>query len=532
MNRADGGPDVRIAAVKEPVPASARAPMDGDPQLALLIRSVQELLFQTDADGVLRFVNLRWDPVRQRPAEALIGVALRDLASPDTVGSLATLFDRDPTVRTRRATARFDPDSGPGPNSRWLELAVVPVLDGGRVTGFAGSGVDITAQRAAQEALQAQLAFTESLIESNPLPVSVLDTQGRFLLVNRAWEDFTGFKRLEVMGKTAQHILPASEVAVHAQHNRVLLEQGQPQRYEVRRQRPDGAVRDLLVSKSLVRDAEGVPQRIVVSLMDITDIREAERVTDHAREVAEKASIAKTEFMANVSHELRTPLQSIIGFSELGQRRARQQAAFAEMFGDIHRAGRRMLTLVNDLLDLARAESVGMSMNFEFLDLRGLVREVVRELRPQAEARQLTVPLDLPPQPLVAGVDPLRFQQVIRNVLANAIRFSPEGAAVEVDAATRGDGAIVLAVSDRGPGIPQAELEQIFDAFVQSSRTKDGSGGTGLGLAISRRIMSAHGGTVTADIREGGGSVFRISVPGMVFGRPGRAGPEPLDAEI
>jgi signal transduction histidine kinase len=355
------------------------------------------------------------------------------------------------------------------------------------------------------------------------------------------------------MGLTAKDILPASEVAVHAAHDRALLENGQTQRYEVRRTRPDGTVRDLLVSKSLLRDAAGNASRIVVSLMDITDIREAERVTDHAREVAEKASIAKSEFMANVSHELRTPLQSIIGFSELGRRRAREQDKLAEMFGDINRAGQRMLSLVNDLLDLARAESAGLSMNFEFQDVRGLLREVVRELRPQAEARSLSIPMNLPPQPLVAGVDPLRFQQVIRNVLANAIRFSPPSAAVELQASAGDDGQVVLEVADRGPGIPADELERIFDAFVQSSRTKDGSGGTGLGLAISRRIMAAHGGSVTAAPREGGGSVFRIAVPGMVFGRPGRApapvlsppapgeptaapgtanGPEPLDAEI
>jgi PAS domain S-box-containing protein len=524
-------------------------------ELSVLIRSVQELLFQTDAAGVLRFVNLRWDPVRQRPAEALIGRSLQELVSPDTREALPALLDADPAVRTRRATVRLDPDTGPGPESRWLDLAVVPVIADGRVTGFAGSGVDVTAQRATQEALQAQLAFTESLIDNNPLPVSVLDTQGRYLLVNRAWEDFTGQRRGVVMGLTPRDILPASEVAVHAAHDRALLEHGQTQRYEVRRTRPDGTVRDLLVSKSLLRDAAGDPSRIVVSLMDITDIREAERVTDHAREVAEKASIAKSEFMANVSHELRTPLQSIIGFSELGRRRAREQDKLAEMFGDIHRAGQRMLSLVNDLLDLARAESAGLAMNFEFHDVRGLVREVVRELRPQAEARPLTVPLSLPAQPLIAGVDPLRFQQVIRNVLANAIRFSPPGEAVELNASARDDGMVVLEVSDRGPGIPPDELERIFDAFVQSSRTKDGSGGTGLGLAISRRIMAAHGGSVSAALREGGGSVFRIAVPGMVFGRPGRRpaaahppdmpktpapadgrgpsrGPEALDAEI
>lgn len=480
-------------------------------ELSVIFRSVQELLFRTDTQGRLSFVNLRRDPLTQRSLDTLIGQPLHLLVAKDTSAQVQALFTAGPEVQVRRAQARLEDPTGPG---RWFDMAVVPVLENGRISGFAGSAVDITEVRAAQGALQSQLAFTESLIEGNPLPTSVLDIQGRYLRVNKAWEAFSGRKREEVIGTLAASILAPEEAEVHNARDRELIASGTELRYEAQRRMPDGAVRDLLVSKSLVRNALGQPLGIVVAFMDITDVREAERATREARDAALQASLTKSEFMANVSHELRTPLQSILGFSELGVRRAKAHETLVGMFDDIHRSGKRMLALVNDLLDLARTESHEMSMAFEFLDIRGLVREVCREVRPLADARTLTLALDLPREPLVAGADALRFQQVVRNVLANAIRFSPLSGQIDIALAQDQIGGVLLTVADRGPGVPEDELERIFDAFIQSSRTKDGSGGTGLGLAISRRIMQAHGGTITAGLREGGGSVFRVWLPG------------------
>ena len=480
-------------------------------ELSVIFRSVQELLFRTDTQGRLSFVNLRRDPLTQRSLDTLIGQPLHLLVAQDTSAQVQALFTAGPEVQVRRAQARLEDPTGPG---RWFDMAVVPVLENGRISGFAGSAVDITEVRAAQGALQSQLAFTESLIEGNPLPTSVLDIQGRYLRVNKAWEAFSGRKREEVIGTLAASILTPEEAEVHTARDRELIASGTELRYEAQRRMSDGVVRDLLVSKSLVRNALGQPLGIVVAFMDITDVREAERATREARDAALQASLTKSEFMANVSHELRTPLQSILGFSELGVRRAKAHETLVGMFDDIHRSGKRMLALVNDLLDLARTESHEMSMAFEFLDIRGLVREVCREVRPLADARTLTLALDLPREPLVAGADALRFQQVVRNVLANAIRFSPLSGQIDIALAQDQIGGVLLTVADRGPGVPEDELERIFDAFIQSSRTKDGSGGTGLGLAISRRIMQAHGGTITAGLREGGGSVFRVWLPG------------------
>ncbi|WP_423597265.1 ATP-binding protein [Roseateles sp. MS654] len=280
--------------------------------------------------------------------------------------------------------------------------------------------------------------------------------------------------------------------------------------------------------EATIRNAEGAPRRYQIatvplrrdgellgyagSAVDITERSAAERLTRQARDAAEEASRTKTEFLANISHELRTPLQSILGFSELGMARSGGQERLHAMFADIHGSGQRMLALVNDLLDASKLESVVGSLELRDQDLREPVGAVVRELAPLTAKRQLTLAAELPAA-MPARVDPLRFQQAVRNVLANAIKFAPQGGVIELRGERTPEGALHLCVADRGPGIPVDELERIFDPFVQSSATKDGSGGTGLGLPISRRIVEMHGGQLYAANREGGGAEFHLILP-------------------
>ncbi|MPN37508.1 Sensor protein KdpD [bioreactor metagenome] len=172
-----------------------------------------------------------------------------------------------------------------------------------------------------------------------------------------------------------------------------------------------------------------------------------------------------------------------------------------------------MLALVNDLLDVAKLESPVGSIHTEKIDLRGLIRPVARELEPLLHQKQIDLRLRLEDAPLIAKADPVRFQQVIRNMLANAIKFSPPHGRIDVEGHFDGQGNICVDFLDQGPGVPTQELDKIFQPFVQSSKTKDGSGGTGLGLAICRKIIDAMDGTITAANRPEGGAVFRITLP-------------------
>lgn len=478
-------------------------------ELSVIFRSVQELLFRTDATGTITFINARWLMASGRPASDAIGQRLQDLVTPDSQQAVAALFAMDDEARSRQVQARLHAADG---QLRRFEVSVVPIAAHGQTVGYAGSAVDVTDIHATQAELQAQLAFTASLIETNPLPISVHDMRGRYLRVNRAWEAFTGMRREDVIGQRASAHLPAEQRVTHEAQDRALLERGGDLHYESRYTHRDGGLHDLFFTKSMVPGRDGRPVGIVTAFMDISEIREAERATREARDAAESASRAKSEFIANISHELRTPLQSILGFSELGMLRGRPHPALAAMFDDIYRAGQRMLALVNDLLDVSKIENAIGGMDLRRVDLTRLVRDVARELGPQVSKGQVQLSVQLPDEPVIAMVDPARFQQVVRNVLANAIKFSVAGQAVEVTGCREGSTLVHIEIADRGPGIPPAELEAIFEAFVQSSKTKDGAGGTGLGLAICRKIMQAHGGQIQALNREGGGSCFRMTL--------------------
>ena len=373
------------------------------------------------------------------------------------------------------------------------------------------------ARRAAQrerDAAQAVVVRRERelavTLESLQELVFRTDAQGRIGLVNERFGLLTAGRPGLALGRSLWSLVHAdSQAAVRALFDPE--DASGLRRTEAEAGDPHGRPHQFEITVMPLRD-RGRVVGFAGSAFDVTQSREAARAIAQARDEAEAASRAKTEFIANISHELRTPLQAIIGFSELGQHRSREHPRLTALFGDVLRAGHRMLSLVNDLLDVSRIDSTIGAIHLERADLRPLVREVIDELRPLSDRRDLSLVLVLPEQAMVAKVDPLRFQQVVRNVAANAIKFAPPGSAVELRGEIDAEG-LQLTVSDRGPGIPEGEIEAIFEAFVQSSTTKDGSGGTGLGLAICRKIMAVFGGHIHAENRAGGGAVFHLRLP-------------------
>ncbi|HEY0955733.1 MAG TPA: PAS domain-containing sensor histidine kinase, partial [Roseateles sp.] len=479
-------------------------------ELSAIFGSVQDLLFRTDAAGRLTFINEGYARLSGQALGQVLGRPLSELfgGSP----AVTALFDdcADDDVRPRQLRADWIAPDG---QARSFEIHLVPLRRRPDELEWVGSAADVSSLVRAQAELRGQLGLARSLLASSPLPTSVLDDDNRYLDVNRAWEQFTGRRRNDVLGRRAADYLRPDEAALHDARDAELLARGGEMSYEIVWHGSDGRRRDLFVSKSTFDDAHGRPMGIVACLMDISDFREAERATRAARDAALQASRAKSDFIANVSHELRTPLQSILGFSAIGARRTREQPRLAELFADVHEAGQRMLSLVNDLLDLSKIERGVEPMHPERLDLRPLAAELGRELAPLLAARDQQLRTTLGDAELPVLADRRRLQQLLRNLLANAIRFSPTGGLIELQAALAPDGSVRVDVSDRGPGIPPDELETIFEAFVQSSATRDSAGGTGLGLAICRRIAQAHGGRVWATNREGGGAVLSLTLP-------------------
>ncbi|MBU0587733.1 MAG: PAS domain S-box protein [Gammaproteobacteria bacterium] len=482
-------------------------------EMSVLVKSVQELIFRTDDKGIVTFVNERWTEMTGEPRQVALRRHFSELVESEDRAVVAALFEHDEISRVSTASAVIRAHNGA---ERHMEIFVAPLRGPAGITGFAGSAMNVTSRWLAQQALRQQLAFTELLLEISPQPICMFNNTGRYQMVNRAWENFIGFPRAEVVGLTSSEFMSPREAAIHDENNAALLQNAGQVRYEAQALHRDGRRRDVVIAKVPVSGENGLAVGILCTLIDVSEFREAERAIFEAKELAEEASRAKTEFISNISHELRTPLQSILGFSELGLVRGGGQPQFKGMFLDINSAGHRMLALVNDLLDLSKFDSLlelGDISDEGCIDLSQALRSVLNELSPQVLNRGVRVQLDLDPVPLPAAIPPFRFEQIMRNIVANAIKFSPIGASIFVRGERSNHGEVHFSVRDHGPGIPVNELDKIFEAFHQSSLTKDGSGGTGLGLAISRKIAKAYGGRIEAANMLGSGAVFSVYLP-------------------
>ncbi|NSL53554.1 sensor histidine kinase [Uliginosibacterium aquaticum] len=362
--------------------------------------------------------------------------------------------------------------------------------------------------------------YVQRLIDVIPQPVYVKDASSHYLMVNEAFAKDRGLAREELVGRVSS-VSPEMSRLVFAEDAEVL--QGRKVLKEEYRQHPStGQPRYRVIAKGCCLDDEGRPV-IVGANFDVTPWRLAEARLFMAKETAERANAAKSLFLTNMSHELRTPMHGILSFARIGVERALtvEPERLLGYFERIVVSGERLMGLLNDLLDLAKLESGRMEIQLHEQDLAGLMRDVLGEYEAMAAGRGQSLLFEHAGAAF-AAVDSKLFGQVLRNLLSNAIKFSAPGSQIELElqpGQLEGkDGsrvpAIEVRVADRGPGIPENELDAVFDKFVQSSKTRSGAGGTGLGLAICREIISAHQGLIVARNRvDGGGAEFIVSLP-------------------
>ena len=247
-----------------------------------------------------------------------------------------------------------------------------------------------------------------------------------------------------------------------------------------------------------------------------------------ATNIAETANKTKSEFLSNMSHELRTPMHSILAFAELGQSDVKNTTTekLEKYFSRILEGGTRLMTLLDSLLELSKFESGKMEMKFSESDLRDIVATSINEVEAYLKQLGLTVTVDDNDCNSLVILDTQQISQVIHNLLSNAIKFSPQHSKIKIkiendSIVKNNDGeadtsiaAIRFSIFDQGVGIPEDELEVIFDKFSQSSSTKTGAGGTGLGLSISKDIIEAHSGKIWAENNQSeSGSVLSFVIP-------------------
>ena len=379
-----------------------------------------------------------------------------------------------------------------------------------------------------------------ALVDQPTAGLAQTDLEGRFVVVNRRYRELVGRVPDKKVDGSFADTVHADDRDRAAAALRGLTVDEPDAAVETRYARADGSVRWVDVSLSLVREA-GEPRSVAIVAFDATGrhaAEEAARAGDlergellarerKARREAEAAGQARDEFLSVVSHELRTPLNTLRLWAGVLRNGPRDAQTIARAVDTIDRSAILQARLIEDLLDASRIVSGRLRLAIERLDLRRIITEAIETVRPAAENRRttLTTALDAAVGPVLG--DATRLQQVVWNLLSNAVRFTPAGGRVAVGLRRVGQEA-QLTVTDSGRGMGPGLLPRVFDRFRQGeSGTMRSHGGLGLGLSIARQIVELHGGTIrAASPGEGHGATFTVTLP-LVASPALRPGPPP-----
>ena len=521
-----------------------------------VLESLSEVVFSLDTRLRIVYVNAAWARLTGRGQDEAAGNALTDFIDVRD----AALFSQTMRHAADRADEQRDlvevrlrhVDG----DTRWclLECRVMTDADG-FISGYGGSMIDVTAQRAAQTRLEDQLKFAETLVESVPHALFVRDTGSHFRAVNRAFEQLAGIDREQLLGQTPECILGESDEYQRViAEDREMLEDCRPREREMSiPDRESGGVRWFRQYKTVYRSADGQPGGILGLITDITDQKESVDMLLKAATAAEAANEAKSSFLANMSHEIRTPMNAIIGMTNLALEGPLSEDQ-RELIGIVQSSGQALLSLINDILDHSKIEAGRFDLEHQPFDLHDCIGLAVTMMREKAREKSLhletAIAEDVPA--LVVG-DGHRLRQVLLNLLSNAVKFTAAGG-VRVVVTRRGGEAgdrvmLHVRVRDTGIGIPEDKLDAIFEPFTQAdSSTTRRFGGTGLGLSICRRIVGLMGGEMWVESRPGEGSTFHFTlslnradaalasarrpVQGLLRGEARDPGPEAATARI
>ncbi len=408
--------------------------------------------------------------------------------------------------------------------------------EAGDVEGVFAAARDVTALKLAERELSAYRQHLESLVEKRTAELAKTETKATFILessadglygvdekgivtfINPAACALLGYRSEEVIGKSAHALFhhrkpdgqpyPESECQAHQ-----ALISGEEKRIDDEVYwRADGQALPVMYAVyPIVQD--GHISGAVTSFVDMSEQRAAAEAREQALLVAENLARVRREFLANMSHELRTPLNGVLGFAEIGLRNYQNAEKARDAFETIQTTGKRLLGVINDVLDFSRIEAGRLNIELLQVSLPELIDQTVDVVREKARAKNLDLVVNLSPDlPAVCISDPLRLGQVLLNLISNAVKFTETGSvALNVSLV---EGMLVFSVRDTGIGMNQEQVKQLFNPFQQADASNSRRyGGSGLGLAISKRILELMGGDIRVVSQPGVGSTLEFRVP-------------------
>jgi PAS domain S-box-containing protein len=402
---------------------------------------------------------------------------------------------------------------------KYVEMAGRPAFDqAGMFQGYRGTATDITPIKRHEQELAAQSSVRQAIIDHMGQGVAVFDGNEQLVALNRlgrvlldlsAVEGDAGLLTLEGF---LLHLATQGEFGRGNSMGKMLRRLNRLRRHPnqvFEHARPNGWVLEV---RSTAMPGGG----LILTFADITDRKKVEDTLREAKEAAERGNRAKATFLANISHELRTPLNAIIGFSELIKHEIFgpvEPLSYRTYVDDIHESGMHLLELINDILDMSKAEAGMTDLSDSVVDFAALIRSSVRMMTRRAQANGVELTEDLPVDLPFLRADERRVRQILLNLVSNAIKFTDEGGSVSVSARIE-DGAFTLDVVDTGIGMTEEDLVRVMEPFVQAdTRLSRKYEGTGLGLPLTKGLVEAHGGTMVLRSVPECGTTVTVTFP-------------------
>ena len=488
-----------------------------------LLDLVSELVFSLDPNTfTLIYVNDAAEKIYGRSLEELSGnrLWLQMIHHDDQIvlcEQLETLSDPDSPIQEFEYEFRIvRADSTQSFLQGTFRLVSDPSQDRILIGGVAK---DLTKRVQAERKLAESQAIYDSLVENLPIRVFRKNKNGEIVFANNQYCQDRGSTLAELIGKTDEDLFGTKIAEKYQKDDRWVMQTGLPFHSVEAHPRPDDEMGYVEILKAPVTDSKGRRIGIQGMFWDVTNKKEAENALHRAKEMAEAASQAKSDFLANVSHEIRTPMNGILGMTELllDSYLDQDQREYVQM---IQFSGQSLMTLINDILDFSKIEAGKLELSPNSFDIREQFGDTLRTLAIRAHAKNLELIFEVDPKvPILIVGDASRLRQVIINLVGNAIKFTETGeiaVRVKSQQLTEETTRLQFSVSDTGIGIPPEKLGSVFTEFeqVDTSRARE-FGGTGLGLSIGSKLVEMMSGKmeVTSEVNKGTTFQFEVEFP-------------------
>ncbi|HEY4135938.1 MAG TPA: PAS domain-containing sensor histidine kinase [Alphaproteobacteria bacterium] len=500
-------------------------------------RLVSDWIWEADAEFAFTFISPRVMEVLKLHPRHLVGSSLFKLGKHRPSGDNPFAAPPDGDLRSPFRDVMYEIADGDG-EKRLCLLSGLPVFDDktGAFKGYRGTARDVTAEIDAREQAARSQSRLSSAIESISEGFLLRDSQGQLVVFNSKFQEFFSAVagRLQIGARFADVLQALKDAEIAAPRARPALDAWIAVQ-ALAEPSPLAPFEMELVGDRWIKISESLTMRrgVVVIVNDITESKQREGALLRAKLMAEEANRFKGEFLANMSHELRTPLNAIIGFSEIMRAETFGKLGndrYLEYSKDILDSSRHLLGIINDILDISKADAGKLQLYEEEVDLRQEITDAMRLFTEHANDVGLKLKTDLPDEPPPLWADQRKIKQILLNLLSNAIKFTPPGGEVRVKVAVddEGEGAtgdLLLLVSDSGIGIDSKDIEKVFSAFgqVESSLSRRYEG-TGLGLPLSVALVELHGGKLELESAVGVGTKITVRLPKRRMHHPESSG--------